>query len=261
MGEFERLNRLKAGGAKIALNTVLMRVVIEGIKAAPWVNAHISYSKWLASGHIKIIDTIDINTPLLAPALPDKKAVTVKLPDAGNKTLAELGSCLGRLKDKLESTNRDIALLKVGLEDTGKQIRGGDVFHPLGRILGLKFGRNKLKGVSREEKSRYKNMPVERRLNNGDLNMGTVTISNMGPSVRGLRGAPVLIDLISPQIFAVAIGALQEKPVVFESAVVSRKIIPFCMVFDHRALDFGDITPLIHRMDAVFREPSVIQRW
>ncbi|MHB9295555.1 hypothetical protein PilKf_01301 [Pillotina sp. SPG140] len=258
MNEFDQLNRLKTDNNKIALNTVLMRIIIAGIKAAPWVNAHISHSKWLASGHIKIIDSIDINMPILTP---DKKAVTVKLPDMGNKSLIEITSYLNQLENKLNNTNRDIALLKVGLEDTGKQVRSGNIFHPIGRIFGLKFGKNKLKSISREEKNKYKNMPAEERLANEDLNMGTVTISNLGASVRGLRGIPVLIDLISPQICAVGIGALQEKPVVFDSKIVPRKIIPFCIVFDHRALDFGDIAPLMHQMDSVFKEPSVIHTW
>ena len=34
--------------------------------------------------------------------------------------------------------------------------------------------------------------------------------------------------------------------------------LPICMVFDHRALDFGDITPLIKAMDSIFQKPAVI---
>jgi pyruvate dehydrogenase E2 component (dihydrolipoamide acetyltransferase) len=251
------LNHLKVNN-KITLNTVLTRIIIDGIKAAPWVNAHISHSRWLASGHIKIMDAIDINMPVL---LSDKKVITVKLPDAGNKSLAEITSYINQLKNKLAVTNRDIALLKAGLEDTAKQIKRGDIFHPLGRILGLKFGKNKLKSISREAKTQYKNMPAEQRLGNSDLNMGTVTISNIGASARRLNGAPVLIDLISPQIFAVGIGALQEKPAVIDEQIVPRKIVPFCIIFDHRALDFGDVTPLIYQMDSIFKKPAVIHTW
>ncbi|MDR1893779.1 MAG: 2-oxo acid dehydrogenase subunit E2, partial [Spirochaetales bacterium] len=43
MNEFDKLNHLKVNN-KITLNTVLTRIIIDGIKAAPWVNAHISHS-------------------------------------------------------------------------------------------------------------------------------------------------------------------------------------------------------------------------
>jgi pyruvate dehydrogenase E2 component (dihydrolipoamide acetyltransferase) len=60
---------------------------------------------------------------------------------------------------------------------------------------------------------------------------------------------------------AIGIGALQEKPVVYNSRITLRKIIPFCIVFDHRALDFGDVAVLINKMDSIFRHPDIIHTW
>ena len=235
-----------------------MKIIIEGIKAAPWVNAHISYNKWLSSGNIKIINKIDINTAVL---LRDKRMVTVKLHDCGNKSMAQIAFSLNQLMNKLQNTNIDIALLNAGWEDTINKLKHGNIFNPLGRVLGLKFGKNKLKKINAEEKKLYKTIPKELRLCNDDLNLGTITISNLGSVMRGTNGFPALIDLISPQIMAIGIGALQEKPCVHNGQIIPRKIIPFCMVFDHRALDFGDIAPLIKTMDSIFQKPAVIHSW
>jgi pyruvate dehydrogenase E2 component (dihydrolipoamide acetyltransferase) len=258
MMEFDKVIHNNTKDDAITLNIILMRIIIEGIKAAPCVNAHVSHNKWLSSGNIKIIDRIDINMPVL---LPDERMVTVKLHDCGNKSMAELAFCLNGLMSKLKNTNIDIALLNVGWEDTINKLKHGDVFHPLGRILGLRFGKNKLKRISGSERKIYNKVPKESRLCSDDLNMGTITISNLGSVMRGTNGFPALIDLISPQVMAIGIGTLQEKPVINNAQIISRKIIPFCIVFDHRALDFGDVAPLIKGMDAVFRKPDIIHTW
>jgi pyruvate dehydrogenase E2 component (dihydrolipoamide acetyltransferase) len=258
MVEFDRLKHLEINAKKIALNTVLLKIIVEGIKAAPEVNAHVLHSKWLSSGHVKIIDGIDINMPIL---LADRRMMTVKLPDAGNKSLAEITMYLDQLMNKVQNTNIDIALLNVSLEDTKKQVQRGNLFNPIGRIIGANFGKNKLKNISQKEKEQYQNSPKELRLSNDDINLGTVTISNLGSSVRGTNGMPTLIDLISPQVMAVGIGPLQEKPIVCGGQIISHKIIPFCIVFDHRALDFGNVAPFINQMDSVFKKPDVIHTW
>jgi pyruvate dehydrogenase E2 component (dihydrolipoamide acetyltransferase) len=235
-----------------------MRIIIEGIKAAPWVNAHVSYNKWLSSGNIKIIEEIDINMPVL---LSNKRTITIKLHDCGNKTMAEIAFCLNLLMNKLKNTNIDIALLNVGWEDTIKKLKQGNIFNPIGRILGLRFGKNKLKIINKDERGIYNNAPKESRLCNDDLNMGTITISNLGSVIRGTNGFPTLIDIIPPQIMAIGIGTLQEKPIINNAQITLGKIIPFCIVFDHRALDFGDVAPLIKKMDAIFRKPDIIHTW
>ncbi|MDR1620150.1 MAG: 2-oxo acid dehydrogenase subunit E2 [Clostridiales bacterium] len=255
---FQLLNDGKNDEEKISFNTIVIKIIVESIKAEPRLNAHISFNKWFCSGHIKIINGIDVNTPVL---LPNKEAITVKIPDCGAKSLAEIEKHIKKLMIRINTTNTGITLLKVGLKDTFEHMKRGDFFHPMGRFLGLKFGRDRLKKFSKKEKDKYKNTEDDLRLCTDDINMGTVTVSNLGASVRGTAGSPVLIDLVSPQVLAVGIGALQHKPVILDSQIISRKIIPFCIVFDHRALDFGHISKLINQMDFFFRHSKVINAW
>ena len=256
--EFDKLTKSRGIDNNITLNAILMKVIINGIKKAPRVNAHVHYNKWLSSGNINIIDRIDINTAIL---LSDKRMITIKLNDCGNKSIQDLACCIYDLKNKLYNTNIDIALLNVGLEDTIKRLKQGKFFSSFGRIAGLKLGKNKLRKINKHEKDVYKNISKKNHLCNEELNMGTFTISNLGSVVRGTNGFPALIDLISPQVMAIGIGAVQEKPILYKAQITPRRIIPFCIVFDHRALDFGDVAPLINEMESIFQNPEIIHTW
>ncbi|MGR3779046.1 hypothetical protein ACT1UG_25930 [Bacillus paramycoides] len=40
-----------------------------------------------------------------------------------------------------------------------------------------------------------------------------------------------------------------------------RNILPMCLVFNHRAVDFSSIVPLLKRIDEIFAEPAIIHNW
>jgi len=247
-GALSRLAELNSGRErKIAANTMFVYLITAGIKACPAANAHVNYSRWLATGSVTFIEKIDINMPVI---LPSGKMITVKLPDFGAKTLTEMQDCIDKLMRKISLSNSDIPLMETAVRDTVSLLKKGDLFRPLGRLLGLKLGKNRVKGISAQAKRVYKAMPAEDRLNSDDVNLGTVTISNLGAAVKNIRGFPALIDLVSPQVLAVGIGPLYEA--------AGRRLAPLCFVFDHRALDFGDIAPLIRAVDALCGNPEGI---
>jgi pyruvate dehydrogenase E2 component (dihydrolipoamide acetyltransferase) len=109
-------------------------------------------------------------------------------------------------------------------------------------------------------------MPADKKLTINDLNQGTITISNLGAAVKGTNGFVGILDIVPPQVCVVGIGAMQEKPEVYYAEDKSpkigvRKIMPFTIAFDHRALDFGDIAPFINELESIFSSPSVIHTW
>lgn len=78
-------------------------------------------------------------------------------------------------------------------------------------------------------------------------------------------GATCLLEIVPPQVCAISIGAVQEKPIVTESfngkkEVKVGKVMPICIAFDHRALDFGDIVPFLKRLDELFENPGCLSR-
>lgn len=93
------------------------------------------------------------------------------------------------------------------------------------------------------------NGPLSRK----DIAEGTFTLSNPG-SVCKVSFQPVLIDIISPQTIAIAIGSIHEQPGICLDAeghksIGIRKVLPLTIVFDHRAYDFGDLVPFLNALD------------
>ena len=75
-----------------------------------------------------------------------------------------------------------------------------------------------------------------------------------------------MLEIIPPQVTAFAVGAVQDKPVVVKDSfgnkkVEARQILPICIAFDHRAIDFGDIVPFLERLDDIFENPEQIRGW
>jgi pyruvate dehydrogenase E2 component (dihydrolipoamide acetyltransferase) len=104
-------------------------------------------------------------------------------------------------------------------------------------------------------------MSAHERVNVNDIDMGTVTISNLGSLVKNTRGFPALIDIITPQIFAVGIGPVSDTPAIYydggKPEIRLEKNIALLLVFDHRALDFADIAPLIKRIESISDNPDL----
>ncbi len=81
----------------------------------------------------------------------------------------------------------------------------------------------------------------------------------------GLKAAS-LLEILPPQVFAVGISALQEKPGVYtdqrgEKAIGVRRYLPMCLAFDHRVMDFSGLVPFLKRMDEIFASPAEIGTW
>lgn len=96
------------------------------------------------------------------------------------------------------------------------------------------------------------------------LEIGTITISNIGSTYREQRGAIALLDIIPPQVCVIGFGAILEKPGVYidengEKAIGIRKVLSICLAFDHRALDFGEIIPFIKKLDSIFENPNILK--
>ncbi|MDR1537409.1 MAG: 2-oxo acid dehydrogenase subunit E2 [Clostridiales bacterium] len=261
MEEFKDLPQ--PGREKVNFNTLLLRVIVEAIKAAPQVNAHIHYNRHTTAGFIDQLENIDISMPWL---LDDGKMMTVNLRDFGNKSLVEMAVCIADVRRRIKCTNLELAMLDVSLRETLSLARQGRFIEVLRRCWGAFAGKNRLRRFSRNEVKRHRAMPREDKLGVQDLERGSIAVSNIGASIRGLSGLMSILEIIPPQIFAIGISAVQEKPSAVDGAdgnkvIEIRKIMPICLSFDHRALDFGDVAPFIHALDNVFKNPELIHGW
>ena len=267
--QYKRMNALHTHGSghaahpkKITFNTLMLRALTEGIKAAPRVNAHIRYDDRYVRGHIDVLENIDITMPWL---LPNGEMMTVNMHDFGSKTLDEMTAYMARISEKIKQTDYNEAMYEVSLANTMEVLKQGRIGEPLRKLIGARFGDSKANTLRGKAKKAYHAIPESKRLTGHDLEPGTVTISNIGSLYREQRGYVALLEIIPPQVFAIAIGAVQEKPLVVGSGankrVEPRSVLPICLAFDHRALDFGEVVPFIQRMDEIFAKPEVIHSW
>ena len=216
---------MREKGEGLSLNTLLLKVVAEGLKAAPDLNASFSFNPGDYSGQLEVFESVHIGVPWL---LKDGKMITLTVFDAGAQTLSQISGQVAALKRKVEHTDFNRLFLATA---------GGPAYNPEG----------------------------EDTLRPADILGGTVTVSNLG-SICRVSGSVALLEILPPQVFAVGIAALQDRPGVFvnaagEKEIGIRQVIPLCLAFDHRAFDFGDVQPFIRRLEEIFQHPEEIRNW
>lgn len=261
--EFKKLNANRTEADKITFNTLMLRVIVEGLKAAPHMNAHISYNKNYIQGTIKTFENINIS---MTTILPNGEMMTTNLRDFQNKNLDDMTRYIADLRLRAEQSNLTEAMFQVSYNKTINTIKSGKLLEASRRILGAKIGKCKVNTLSGKAKKEYNAIPVTERLGDKDIEQGTVTVSNIGSLYLQQKGALALLEIIPPQVSAFAIGAVMDKPVITENPLGKKevgigKVLPICIAFDHRALDFGDIIPFIKRLDEIFENPQVIHQW
>ena len=261
--EYKRLNQNRSGEEKITFNTLMLKVISEGLKAAPIMNSHIEFDKKLVRGRIDTFSDINISMPTI---LPNGKMMTINLRDFGNKNLDEMTAYINDVRRRAEKTNLTEAMYSVSFDNTMKNLKKGRIFQTIGRLYGANFGKCKISHFRGKAKREYESIPETERLTIKDLEQGTVTVSNIGSTYLAQRGATALLEIVPPQVCALSVGAVLEKPLVVKKSdgrkeIEARSLLPICIAFDHRALDFGEIVPFMKRLDEIFEHPSVIRSW
>ena len=85
--EYKKLNENRTEEDKITFNTVMLRVIVEGIKAAPDMNAHIKYDDRSAKCRVDVYDNINIS---MTTILPNGEMMTTNLRDFHEKTITQM---------------------------------------------------------------------------------------------------------------------------------------------------------------------------
>ncbi|MBQ9946311.1 MAG: 2-oxo acid dehydrogenase subunit E2 [Clostridia bacterium] len=254
---YKEMNSEYAG--KITFNTLILKIITEGLKAAPEMNSHINFNRRLVRGQINTFSNINISMPTI---LPDGKMMTVNLRNFESRDLDEMTAYINDITRRAENTDLNEALFSVSLQDTLKALRKGHILKTVYRLIGSKTGRHRVKTLSGKAKREYEAIPETERLTPYDLEQGTVTVSNIGSTYLGQKGAMALLEIVPPQVCAFGVGAVQKKPVVTENDEIEvRRVLPICIAFDHRALDFGDIVPFMKKLDGIFSSPEIIFSW
>jgi pyruvate dehydrogenase E2 component (dihydrolipoamide acetyltransferase) len=100
------------------------------------------------------------------------------------------------------------------------------------------------------ERTRARKIVIE------ELQGGSFTISNQG-SIGGAHFTPIIY---APQVAILGVGQGAPKPVVVDSKIAVRTLLPLCLAYDHRVLDGADavrfLKEVIHSLES-FPEAEV----
>ena len=263
MKAYKKLNLNRSGADKISVNTLILKVICEGLKAAPAMNAHMHFNRKLVRGSIDTFKNIDISMPMI---LPNGEMMTLNLHDFEENNLDQKTDYIQDVYRRAENTDLNEAMFEVSLDNTLTALKSGKIGQVVCRLIGSKTGKHKVNTLHGAAKKAYESIPVEDRLTKRDIEQGTVTVSNLGSVYRAGRGAAALLEIIPPQVTAFGVGAIQDKPVVVTDAfgekyVEARQVLPSCIAFDHRALVFGDIVPFLQALDSIFENPQIMYTW
>ena len=210
MIEYKRLNEDCPPEKKVTLNTLMLKIIVEGLKADPIMNSHIEFDRKLVRGEIHTFENIDISMPMV---LPSGEMMTINLHNFENKNLDEMVSYIADVNRRVANTNLDEVMFDVSLDNTLTALKQGKIKQTLYRLIGSKTGKHKVKTLSGKEKSNYYKIPENDRLTKHDIEQGTITVSNIGSVYRAQRGETCLLEIVPPQVCAIAVGAVQDKPV------------------------------------------------
>lgn len=258
----KRLNEIS--DEKITVNTLMLKIICEGLKAAPKMNCTLDFNKKLVRGTLNYHDNIDISMPMI---LNTGEMMTVNMHDMGNKNLIEMTREINNTARRANNSDMNEVMFEVSLDNTLTGLKHGKILQALRRLYGSKMpGRHKVTTLKGKAKKEYYSVPAEHRLTKHDIEQGTTTISNLGSIYRVQKGQCFLLEIIPPQVSAFAVNAIQKRPVVTEDSMGTdkievRKILPITIAIDHRALDYGDCVPFFEKLDEIFSNPQIIFDW
>jgi pyruvate dehydrogenase E2 component (dihydrolipoamide acetyltransferase) len=93
----------------------------------------------------------------------------------------------------------------------------------------------------------------EGKLSQEDLEGGTFTISNLG-----MYGVEIFTAVLNPpQAAILAVGAIEEKPVVEDGGFVARQLMAMTLTCDHRAVDGAKAAEFLRELKTLLEEPGL----
>lgn len=228
----------------ITVNTAMLKLIAESIKAAPAMNGHIHYRRRLISGEITLLPHVDASVPV---KFPGGFMMTVTLRNLEEKKMTEIGTDMADILRRATLTNMEEVMYDVSIHNTLQELAHLRIFKALGRLTGALIDRKRLRTLSAKGRKVYRQIPESERLVRKDLEPGSITVTNLGSLYREWNGKCTLLEIIPPQLCAIALNSIRDG------------VLPLTIAFDHRALDADDIFPFMRRMDELLSSPETLR--
>lgn len=257
--KLKQINERLDENDRITINTLILKIISEGLKACPKMNSHFFYNNFLVRGCLKQLEHIDISLPVV---LASGEMMTLNIHNIGEQSLDEINRTISDVRRRADQSILEEAFYEVSMDNTVQLVKKGHIVKVFGRIIGLKTGKHKIEFLKGDEKKKYYSISSHDRLTKHDIEQGSITVSNLGSLKRDWIGKCTMLEIIPPQVSAIGLGAVAKVPMVDEyDNIKVGKTLPMTIAFDHRALDFGDVIPFMEKLDDIFRNPDIIDEW
>ena len=264
---FDKLRR--ECGYKLTLNTVMLKVLVEGLKAAPRLNAHYKYNHTTTAGALIIKKHIDVS---MAICKADGTTFQMKLQHLEDKSLNEIAMMAADARERLEKADLDEVMFEVSRQRIIGELSQGRIITPLRQALSASFGKGKVVRLSETLKSDFMKIIGKKELQPDcgvkieELNEGTVCFTNWGAICKNSGFNIVSGPLLYPQVFLFSMGRLREEKYVYEDEsgnlrLGTKKILPLGLNFDHKIGGAYELTPFISKLEEIFDNPEVMYNW
>src|SRR5699024_983482 len=87
---------------KITINTVVLKIICEGLKAAPKMNTTLEFNRKLVRGTLVYHSQIDVSMPMI---LKTGEMMTVNMHNLGNKSLLEIAHAVNDTARRANNSN------------------------------------------------------------------------------------------------------------------------------------------------------------
>lgn len=247
-------------GYPLSFNTLMMRLLVEGLKVAPRLNAHLEYNHTASAGRLIIKKHIDVAMPIF---MENNVTFPVKVRAIEDKSLKELADQIADIMRRLQKTDVDSLLFDLIQQRMVGFMLKGKVVSTVAQIMSGFVGKYSVTSVKDLFKEKVRD---PESLSMYDFNEGTVCMTNTGTLCRDLTGQISYGPLLYPQVFMLGLSNIKDVDYPFrnekgEVDIGTKKILPITLAFDHRLGGFGDVIPLVKKFEEVFNDPSVIHEW
>ena len=254
---------------KLTLNAVMLKVLVEGLKAAPRLNAHYKYNHTLTAGQYIIKKNIDVS---MAICKSDGTTFQMKLQQLENKSLKEIALMAADARERFEKADLSEVMFEASRQHIIGELSKGKIIEPLRQSLSASFGKGKVVRLSQTLKSDFlkitgkKDLQPDCDVKIEEVNEGTVCFTNWGAICKNSDFNVVSAPLLYPQVFLFSMGRLREEKFAYEDEngnvkLASKKMLPLGLNFDHKIGGAYELIPFITKLEEIFENPEVIFGW
>lgn len=111
----KQINNDKTKAQKITVNTAMLKVIFEGLKACPKMNGHIEFNRKLVRGKVTTLENIDISMPVV---LNSGEMMTINMHSMESKSMSQMRDAIADSMRRANNSDMNEVMFEVSMDNT-----------------------------------------------------------------------------------------------------------------------------------------------